>query len=103
MNNDGTLDGYLQGHYALRDGERVLFGKWITTAGDFGGLMRGTWGPLPGDDLDDAPETPDGYFEGRWVNESLTVEGAFRGHYCLPAVPDTAGFFHGRWINDCRE
>jgi hypothetical protein len=102
VKDNGALDGYLQGHYALRDGERVLFGKWITTAGDFGGLMRGTWGPPPGDDLDDARHTPDGWFEGHWVNEALTVEGAFRGHYCLPESPDTAGFFHGRWAEDCR-
>ena len=107
VRQDGALDGYLRGRYTIEDGQRVLYGKWITTAGDFGGLMRGTWGPLLADD-DDADDDeadeagPDGYLQGHWVDESLMIQGDFRGHYCLPEVPDTAGFFHGRWKQACR-
>ncbi|MFZ1946607.1 MAG: hypothetical protein WAW06_03615 [bacterium] len=103
VRQDGALDGYLRGRYTVEEGRRVLYGKWITTAGDFGGLMRGIWGPLLDDDEEEADEAgPDGYFEGHWVNEALTVAGDFRGHYCLPESPDTAGFFHGRWKQSCR-
>lgn len=101
VRDDGSLDGYLHGRYTVEDGRRILFGKWITTAGDFGGLMRGTWGPLL-DDAEPGEEGPDGYFQGHWVNDAFTIVGHFRGHYCLPEAPDTTGSFHGRWKEDCR-
>ena len=105
VRDDGSLDGYLRGRYTIDDGERVLFGKWITTAGDFGGLMRGTWGPILDDDPEDAEpgqREPDGYLQGHWVDDELLIVGQFRGHYCLPEAPDTTGSFNGKWKNDCK-
>lgn len=95
IGNQGTLMGHLRGVYGIREGQRVLFGKWISTSGDFQGLLRGRWTPIDGED------GPDGFFEGRWVDENLNPEGFFRGHYAI--CPDNnAGTFHGRWIKDCR-
>lgn len=91
----GEIAGYLRGRYEVRDGERVILGKWITGSGDFGGLLRGSWTPL------DPADGPDGYFEGRWVDDTFTVRGFFKGHYCIREDTGT-GFFHGRWINRCR-
>ena len=91
----GEIAGYLRGRYGLRDAERVLVGKWINRSGEFGGLLRGTWLPL------DLEGGPDGQFEGRWVDETFTVRGFFRGHYCT-RVETGEGFFHGRWIQQCR-
>ena len=91
---DGSITGYLRGHYTIEDGNRVLYGKWITRSGRFAGLLRGRWMPLaeePG---------PDGYFEGRWVDETFTLQGFFKGHYCI--CQDSTGFFHGRWARVCR-
>lgn len=105
VRDDGSLDGYLHGRYTTDKGERILFGKWITTAGDFGGLMRGTWAPLLDDDAGDTEpgdQEPDGYFRGHWVDDALVIAGEFRGHYCLPEAPDTSGSFHGRWMNRCK-
>jgi len=95
MGADGDITGYLQGNYEVRDGHPVLYGKWITESGDFRGLLRGTWGPAR--DVD----CPKGFFEGHWVNEALTVEGDFKGHYHI-SEGDTSGFFQGRWRKDCR-
>jgi hypothetical protein len=91
----GTLMGHLRGIYEVRDGDRVLFGKWIDASGEFRGLLRGTWIPL------DEEDGPDGLFEGRWVDEDHEVKGFFRGHYCI-CSGDTTGTFHGRWKKDCR-
>jgi len=91
----GTLMGHLRGVYEIRDGQHVLFGKWINDSGEFGGLLRGTWTPLQNDD------GPDGTFEGGWVDQAYEVNGFFRGHYCI-CEDDTAGTFHGRWKKQCR-
>ncbi|HVP56921.1 MAG TPA: hypothetical protein VMU02_02395 [bacterium] len=96
----GKLVGYVHGRYGFRDAERVLFGKWINASGDFGGLLKGTWGTLPEMGHHDG-RRPDGYFEGTWVDDALTVQGDFRGHYSLPAASDS-GSFHGMWIKDCK-
>jgi hypothetical protein len=95
VGHEGEIAGHLRGKYAIRGDERILFGKWITRSGSFGGLMRGRWVPL------DQESGPDGYFEGRWVDEAYTVRGYFRGHY-FHGAEDGRGFFHGRWIKDCR-
>lgn len=92
---EGGLMGYLKGRYGIRDGHRVLYGKWITESGDFQGLLRGTWTPL----VDE--HGPDGIFEGHWVNAALIVTGVFKGHYQIPE-DGTSGFFQGRWKKDCR-
>ena len=91
----GEIAGYLRGRYRLRDAQKVLVGKWITRSGEFGGLLKGTWTPL------DLETGPDGQFEGRWVDETFTVRGFFRGHYRIRAEAGE-GFFHGRWIRRCR-
>jgi hypothetical protein len=95
IGTNGARAGYLRGEYRIEHGQRILYGKWITKAGRFGGLLKGTWTPI-------VSETgPDGRFEGKWVDQSLNVEGYFRGHYrfCESGEP---GLFHGRWMQDCR-
>jgi hypothetical protein len=94
IGGEGGLMGYLRGRYEIRDGHRVLYGKWITESGEFQGLLRGFWSPLRKDG------GPDGIFEGHWVNAAFTVKGDFKGHYHI-AEGDTSGFFHGRWRKDC--
>jgi hypothetical protein len=95
LSNDGSPSGFLRGTYEIRDGERVLFGKWITASGRFGGLIRGVWRPA----ADGA--APGGFFEGRWVDEVLVARGALTGHYHI-CDGDGAGYFHGRWKRICR-
>jgi hypothetical protein len=90
----GGFTGHVRAKYTIRDGRRVLFGKLISRSGRFEGLLKGTWTPQ------DAATGPDGFFEGRWVDEDLNVRGFFKGHYCL--CKDGHGFFHGRWIKACR-
>jgi len=94
IGSEGGLMGYLRGRYDIRDGHRVLYGKWITESGEFQGLLRGFWSPLTKDD------GPDGIFEGHWVNAAFTVKGDFKGHYHI-SEGDTSGFFQGRWRKDC--
>lgn len=95
MSSDGSLAGYLRGRYTVREGRRVLHGKWITLSGEFGGLIAGTWRPADDD------RCPDGYFEGRWVDDRFIHRGVLRGHYHLGPRGE-AGFFHGRWRKLCR-
>jgi hypothetical protein len=95
IGNLGTLMGHLRGIYEVREGERVLFGKWISTSGEFQGLLRGTWAPLDND------RGPDGVFDGRWFDENIESKGFFRGHYAI-CPGDSVGFFHGRWAEECR-
>jgi len=95
IGGEGGLMGYLRGNYEIRDGRRVLYGKWITESGEFQGLLRGFWSPLREDD------GPGGTFEGHWVNAAFTVKGAFKGHYHI-SEGDTSGFFQGRWMKNCR-
>jgi hypothetical protein len=92
---EGGLMGYLRGIYEIRDGHRVLYGKWITESGEFQGLLRGFWSPLSKDN------GPDGIFEGHWVNAAFTVKGDFKGQYHI-SEGDASGFFQGRWRKDCR-
>jgi hypothetical protein len=96
MGHDGGLVGYFRGRYVVKEGDRLLFGKWINRSGDFGGLVRGWWTPLRNDE-----RGPAGLFEGRWVDEFFRVVGSFRGHYFV-CEGDTTGFLHGRWSEDCR-
>ena len=95
IGGEGGLMGYLMGNYEVRDGHRVLYGKWITESGEFQGLLRGFWTPLA------KVDGPDGTFEGHWVNAAFTVKGDFRGHYHV-SEDDTSGFFQSRWRKDCR-
>jgi hypothetical protein len=95
ISSHGGPAGYLRGRYEIRDGERVLYGKWITESGAFGGLIKGTWWPVEGD------QGPDGFFEARWVDELFISRGVLKGHYHA-GPEDGAGFFHGRWKMLCR-
>jgi hypothetical protein len=95
IGNLGTLMGHLRGVYGIREGQRVIFGKWVDTSGEFQGLLKGTWMPLEGD------RGPDGIFEGRWVDENLETTGFLRGHYAV-CPGDTLGMFQGRWRKDCK-
>ncbi len=91
---DGAIAGYLRGHYTIDEGNRVLYGKWITRSGHFAGLLKGKWVPFA------SPSSgPDGYFDGHWVDETFTIRGFFKGHYCI--CDSTGGFFHGRWKRGC--
>ncbi len=102
IGDGGALDGYVQGYYTVRDSVGVLFGKWITTSGEFGGLMKGTWGPLVDQDEEEAREDcQGGYFEGKWVDDALVDVGRFKGHYCFPDSTED-GIFRGRWMQDCK-
>ncbi|MGQ9603471.1 MAG: hypothetical protein ACUVUU_04610 [bacterium] len=93
---DGSISGYVRGEYNTIDGNRVLFGKWIDSSGGFGGLLKGTWSPLP-----KVRRGPDGSFEGFWVDDDSTRAGWFKGHYCFRRESDQ-GWFHGKWRLDCR-
>jgi hypothetical protein len=98
--DDGALTGFLHGHYGVADSSRVLVGKWITTSGEFGGLLKGTWNPSILDEAGDE-DVPGGNFEGKWVNDAFTEAGRFNGHYGFPDSTSN-GVFRGRWKDDCR-
>jgi hypothetical protein len=95
MSGDGRVAGYVHGTYAVRDGARVLYGKWITLSGNFGGLIKGTWRPV------ETERGPDGIFEARWVDDLFILRGGTKGHYHT-GPEGGAGFFHGRWREMCR-
>ena len=90
----GHLHGFLRGAYGYTDeGERVFFGKYISRNGQFRGLLKGRWEPLP--------QFPGhGIFRGRWVNAAGNLVGVLGGQYLhLPERP--GGFFGGRWAALC--
>lgn len=95
ISSHGGLSGYLRGRYEISEGRRVLYGKWITASGAFGGLIKGTWTPADNDG------GPDGFFEARWVDEFFISRGVLKGHYHVGPEGE-AGFFHGRWRELCR-
>ncbi len=94
--HDGSISGHVRGEYKTIDGNRVLYGKWIDNSGRFGGLLKGTWTPLPVDQ-----PGPDGVFEGVWADANYRIAGTFKGHYCFCREPD-GGWFHGRWHPNCK-
>lgn len=80
----GDLLGHLRGIYGVRqNGERVFFGKYINTDGEFRGIFGGHYGS--------------GHFKGRWIHAS-GERGALGGEYreSIPG-PETGGHFMGRW------
>lgn len=89
----GRLAGLVRGGYGHNsEGERVLFGKYISRDGQFRGLLRGTWIP--------AERPGHGVFRGDWINAAGSREGRFGGEYI--AVPESpGGFFGGRWTQIC--
>jgi hypothetical protein len=85
--------GHMMGSFGYNeDGERVFFGKYINRAGEFMGLLGGTWEPS------DRPGH--GQFIGHWSSDGETRDGVLGGRYLnLPARP--GGFYQGRWAQDC--
>lgn len=82
--SDGEPIGHLRGIWgARRNGERVLFAKYISRDGEFRGIFAGHYG--------------DGEFQGRWLI-STGDHGRAQGHYreSLPG-PEVGGMFVGRW------
>lgn len=81
-NEDGERVGHVRGIYGQRrDGEPVLFGKFINREGQFRGILSGTYG--------------DGVYRARWIARTGD-HGTAHGVYF--AGPDErAGHFLGRW------
>lgn len=100
VEQDGRAAGFLRGHFGVNDeGERVLFGKYISMAGHFKGILRGTYEPN-GDGT--------GEFSGRWHGRGGRLEGEFSGTYSvgLATGQDPAllrGRFEGGWKTNCTE
>lgn len=91
---EGRTNGFLRGGYGLNEeGNRVFFGKYITRAGQFRGLLVGTWEPAE-------DEAMMASFSGRWVNAAGTVEGILGGQ-AHPVQDYPGGFFEGRWTTLC--
>ncbi len=81
---DGEPIGHLRGVWgARRDGNRVMFAKYISRDGGFRGIFAGTYG--------------DGTFSGRWII-GTGDHGRAQGRYreSVPG-PETGGGFIGRW------
>jgi hypothetical protein len=68
--------------------ERVFFGKYIDTEGDFRALFGGKYG--------------DGRFQGRWGTHDADTAGALGGRYFDGYdEPDTRGRWLGHWAESC--
>ena len=81
---DGEIAGHMRGIYGRRDnGDRVFFAKYINRAGEFRGILHGTYAA--------------GLFLGRWRTRDGDV-GGLRGEY-IETAPDAriGGHFMGRW------
>ena len=84
VNAEGEIVGHMRGIYGRRaNGERVFFAKYINRAGEFRGILHGTYA--------------DGHFIGRWRTRDGDV-GGLRGEYVenLPG-PRVGGHYMGRW------
>lgn len=79
---DGAQVGHVRGIYGQRrNGEPVLFGKFIDRAGQFRGLLAGTYG--------------DGAYRARWITRAGD-HGTAEGTYVEASTADGGGFL-GRW------
>jgi hypothetical protein len=83
-NADGEPIGHLRGVYGVRrDGQHVMFGKYIGSDGQFAGLFAGRY--------------LDGEFAGRWLSREGEV-GRFHGLYRERQQDERiGGGFVGRW------
>lgn len=91
---DGRLAGFLRGAYGVDDaGANVLVAKFIGRAGEFRGLVRGTW---------EAAGDPGrlGHFSGQWFNADGTPAGVLSGDGHARPEGD-GGFVSGRWAALC--
>jgi hypothetical protein len=79
---NGAPVGHIRGIYGQRrNGDSVLFGKFIDREGHFRGLLAGTF--------------DNGQYQARWIDrqgEHGTAHGAY-----FAGATDTAGHFLGRW------
>jgi hypothetical protein len=81
-NEDGDAVGHLRGVFGQRrNGDSVLFGKFIDREGQFRGLLIGSF--------------EDGQYHARWIDRQGD-HGAAHGAYFEGATP-TSGQFLGRW------
>ncbi len=86
LSETGRLNGHIRGHYGVREGEQVFFGKYVNEFGLFRGILEGTYG--------------DGAFEGDWLAAAGTLEGTLDGKYVTGEEVDS-GFFQGFWEAVC--
>lgn len=95
---DGSVAGNLRGIWGTdKEGAKVFYGKYVDRAGNFKGIVRGTWD-------DRGPDGPSqanhfrthGAFNGEWVDENGNALGALRGHWRVVRGDDD-GFFEGAW------
>jgi hypothetical protein len=73
---------------------KVLFGKFISTAGAFKGLLRGGWGYSENEGK--------GWFAGDWFDAQRRTKGLLRGQW--RAGDDESGrkdFLEGGWQKLC--
>ncbi|MBL0219952.1 MAG: hypothetical protein IPQ07_39560 [Myxococcales bacterium] len=81
-NSDGDAVGHIRGIAGTRrNGEPVMFGKFINREGQFMGLVKGTY--------------EDGKFVARWLDRQGD-HGQLHGVY-FPGPNERAGGFLGRW------
>jgi hypothetical protein len=81
-NEDGERVGHVRGIYGQRrDGEPVLYGKFINREGQFRGILSGTYG--------------NGLYRARWI-ERAGDHGTAHGVY-FAGPTERAGHFLGRW------
>ncbi|MBD3337077.1 MAG: hypothetical protein GF355_16300 [Candidatus Eisenbacteria bacterium] len=93
MNYSGRARGFLRGHYGVRGGEHLMFGKYFERGGDFRGFIRGTYSHIG---------LNFGRFHAFWLDPSEVEVGAMRGHWT--SIPRSRrGFFMGHWSVNCME
>jgi len=81
---EGAVIGHVRGIYGQRkNGDRVLFGKFIDDAGHFKGIMAGTYAS--------------GSFDAKWIVES-GEHGRIEGKY-FDAPSVRGGLFVARWAD----
>jgi hypothetical protein len=95
---DGSVAGNVRGIWGTNaKGEKVFFGKYVDRAGNFRGILRGSW-------EDRGIESPSqsnrmrthGTLQGEWVDENGAAVGTVRGHW-RAARDGGDGFFEGAW------
>jgi hypothetical protein len=106
---DGRPSGHLKGHFGIRDGQKVLFGKIIGHGGEFLGRFRGHWNVS-----DDGGKK--GLFRGQWIARNGSPIGELHGRWADRPPPEDrprdrdgdfdrprngAGFFAGSWKKVC--
>jgi hypothetical protein len=87
--------GLVKGFYGInKEGEKVFFGKWIGLAGEFRGILRGTWDHSEGEEA--------GSFAGGWIGRDRRFHGDLKGEW-RRNDERRAGFFRGVWGAHCAD